>query len=63
MTRWCITAVEHDKYINVDMPKVYSGPAAGASEVIGGTFETDSEWKDIQCIMKDPEPGCEAINN
>lgn len=51
-----LTAVERDKYINVDTPKVYSGPTSSESEVVGGTFETDSEWKDFQFIVKDPEP-------
>lgn len=49
------SAAEHDKY-NIDTPKVYSGPAADDAEVIGGIFKSDSAWKDIHFIMKDPEP-------
>ena len=47
---------DHDKYINAEMPKVYSDASAAGSDVVGGIIGEESEWKDIQFAMKDPEP-------
>ena len=44
------------------MPKVYSNPSTTGADVIGGIVKEDSEWKDIQFTMKDPEPEYDATD-
>ena len=51
-----LSPADHDKYINTEMPKVYSDAPADGEDAIGGTIGEESEWKDIQFAMKDPEP-------
>lgn len=51
-----LSPADHDKYINIETPKVYSDSAAAGTGVIGGIIGEESEWKDIQFAMRDPEP-------
>ena len=48
-----LSPADHDKYINTEMPKVYSDTSANGEDVIGGTIGEESHWKDVQFAMKD----------
>lgn len=51
-----LSPAQHDMYINIETPKVYSNSSVAGADVIGGILKEDSEWKDIQFTTKDPEP-------